>query len=62
MHWKKVTSQKAQSYRSLIKFKAYLLAMRGNVEQAKSLVGRELKGMLPGAYQRLIERLEALDS
>lgn len=57
----KVTSQKAQSYRSLIKFKAYLLAMRGNVEQAKALVGRELKGMLPGAYKRLIERLEALN-
>jgi len=58
----KVTSQKAQSYRSLIKFKACLLAMRGSVEQAKSLVGRELKGMLPGAYQRLIERLETLAS
>lgn len=55
-----VTSQKAQSYRALVKFKAYLLAMRGSVEQAKSLVAKELNGMLPGAYKRLVERLESL--
>ena len=54
----RVTGPNAQSYRTLMKFKAILFAMEGRVEQARSLVKSELSGLIPTALQRLNERIE----
>lgn len=55
-----VTGKNAQSYRSFIKYKALLLAMEGKTTDAKKLVDKELKGLIPSALQRLNERLDSL--
>lgn len=49
----------AQTYRTFIKFKAILLAMDGNGEQAKKLIRKELSGLIPSALQRLNEHIES---
>lgn len=56
----RVTGKHAQSYRTFIKYKAMLLAMDGNANQAKELVQRELGGLIPTALQRLNERIDQL--
>jgi len=52
----------AQTYRTFVRFKATLLAMEGNVSQAKALVNKELKGLIGTSLQRLNERLEYIGS
>lgn len=54
------TSRKAQSFRSVVKYKAMLLAMQGDTYQAKQLIRRELSGMIGTALQRLNERIDHL--
>ncbi|VWC34658.1 toll/interleukin-1 receptor domain-containing protein [Burkholderia lata] len=47
----------AQSYRSLQKFKALLLAMEGNLGEAENILRKDLSGLIPSALQRLRERI-----
>lgn len=54
----RVTGPNAQSYRTLVKSKAILLAMEGQVEKARKLVRLELSGLIPTALERLNERIE----
>lgn len=56
----RVTGRKAQSFRTVVKYKAMLLAMQGDLHQAKQLVRRELSGLIGSALQRLNERLDHL--
>lgn len=56
----RVTSRKAQSFRSVVKYKAMLLAMQGDAYQAKQLIRRELSGLIGTALQRLNERIDHL--
>lgn len=56
----RVTSRKAQSFRSVVKYKAILLAMQGDAHQAKQLIRRELSGLIGTALQRLNERIDHL--
>lgn len=56
----RTTSRKAQTYRTVVKFRAMLLAMDGELPKAKQLVARELKGLIGTALQRLNDRLEHL--
>lgn len=53
-------NRNAQTYRTVMKFKAILLAMSGDLHQAKQLVARELNGLIGTALQRLNERLDNL--
>jgi tetratricopeptide (TPR) repeat protein len=55
----KITGRHAQTYRTLIKYKAILLAMQGDTHQAKQLVKRELSGLIDAALQRLNDRLDS---
>lgn len=50
----------AQTYRTFIKYKAILLAMQGDLHQAKQLVKRELNGLIDSAFQRLNVQLANL--
>ncbi|WP_244744748.1 toll/interleukin-1 receptor domain-containing protein [Paraburkholderia terricola] len=50
----------AQSYRSLQKFKALLAAMEGNLGAAEEILRKDLSGLIPGALQRLRERVTHL--
>lgn len=54
----KITRRNAQSYRTFIRYKAILIAMEGDVHQAKQLVKRELSGLTPNALKRLYEKLD----
>jgi len=56
----KNTRRNAQTFRTVIRFKALLLAMSGDLHQAKQLVARELRGLIGTALQRLNERLDHL--
>lgn len=56
----KIISKNTQSHRTLIKYKAALLALSGDLHQAKQLVNRELRGMFGASLQRLQDRLEYL--
>lgn len=56
----KSAKRNAQTYRTVVKFKAIHLAMSGDLDQAKQLVSRELKGLIGTAFQRLNDRLVAL--
>jgi tetratricopeptide (TPR) repeat protein len=56
----RVTGRKAQSFRTVVKYKAMLLAMQGDAHQAKQLIRRELSGLIGSALQRLIERIDHL--
>lgn len=56
----KRTGRHAQTYRTFVKYKATLLAMSGEVHQAKQLVSRELRGLIGTALQRLNDRLDIL--
>ncbi|MDP9154863.1 MAG: toll/interleukin-1 receptor domain-containing protein [Pseudomonadota bacterium] len=47
----------AQSYRSLQKFKALLAAMEGKPGEAEEILRKDLSGLIPGALQRLRERI-----
>ncbi len=51
------TGKNAQAYRSLVKFKAILLAMDHKPAEARSLVQRELRGLSTSVLDRLIERI-----
>ncbi|RQT84971.1 TIR domain-containing protein [Burkholderia cepacia] len=53
-------SRKTQGYRTFVRYKAILLALQGNLSQAKQLVNKELRGLIPSALERLNERLEYL--
>lgn len=55
-------SRNAQTFRPYIRYKATLLAMSGDLHQAKLLVSKELKGLIGSSQQKLIERLESLAS
>lgn len=55
----KTTGKHAQTYRSVIKFKAILLAMEGHKLEARNLIKRELPGLSNGALARLNERIES---
>jgi hypothetical protein len=57
-----VTGRNAQSFRTFVRFKAIYLAMNGDLQGAKALVAKELKGLIPSSLQRLHERLEQLAS
>lgn len=46
----------AQTYRTFVKYKAMLLAMQGDLHQAKQLVKRELSGLIGTSLQRLNDR------
>lgn len=56
----KNVSRNAQTFRPYIRYKATLLAMTGELHQAKLLVQKELKGLIGSSQQKLIERLESL--
>lgn len=56
----RVTGRKAQSFRTVVKYKAMLLAMQGDAHQAKQLIRRELSGLIGSALQRLNERIDHL--
>ena len=56
----RVTGRNAQSFRTLVKYKAMLLAMQGDGHQAKQLVRRELGGLIGTALKRLNERIDHL--
>ncbi|GAC1632861.1 MAG: toll/interleukin-1 receptor domain-containing protein [Nevskia sp.] len=56
----RTTGPHAQSYRTLVKFRAMLLSMEGRREEARRLVAKELSGLIPSALQRLNERLDSL--
>ena len=56
----RVTGRKAQSFRTVVKYKAMLLAMQGDAYQAKQLIRRELSGLIGTALQRLNERIDDL--
>lgn len=58
----KNVSRNAQTFRPYIRYKATLLAMSGELHQAKLLVSKELKGLIGSSQQKLIERLESLAS
>jgi tetratricopeptide (TPR) repeat protein len=51
------TGPNAQSFRTFIKFKAFLLAIDGKPQEAQDLIDKELSGMIPTALQRLKERI-----
>lgn len=51
-------SRKAQSYRSFLRFKAYLYALDGDAPSAKKLVQKELKGLGETAVSRLINKID----
>lgn len=57
-----ITGRNAQSYRTFIRFKALYLAMDGQLEVAKTLIQKELKGLIPTSLQRLKEKLDQLAS
>lgn len=50
----------SQTYRTIVRYRAMLMAMDGDLAQAKSLIGKELKGLISSSYQRLIDRLDYL--
>jgi hypothetical protein len=56
----KLIGRNTQSHRTLIKYKATLLALNGDLHQARQLVNRELKGLFGASLQRLQDRLEYL--
>lgn len=56
----RITGRKAQSFRTVVKYKAMLLAMQGDAHQAKQLIRRELSGLIGTALQRLNERIDHL--
>lgn len=53
----KTTSRNAQTYRSFVRYKAMLLAMDGELHQAKQLVQRELRGLIGSSLARLNDKL-----
>jgi tetratricopeptide (TPR) repeat protein len=55
-----LVGKNAQSYRSLVKYKAMLFAMEGHADDAKDLVRKELSGLIPSALNRLQERISHL--
>lgn len=55
----KITGKNAQTYRSVVKFKAILLAMEGKASDAHGLIKRELGGLSSSAVQRLRERIDS---
>jgi lipopolysaccharide biosynthesis regulator YciM len=50
----------SQTYRTIIRYKAMLMAMDGQLAQAKNLIEKELRGLINSSYRRLIDRLEYL--
>jgi tetratricopeptide (TPR) repeat protein len=52
------TGPNAQSYRTVIKYKAMLFAMEGRASDARRLIRKELPGLTPSAMQRLLEKIE----
>ncbi|MGE6776792.1 TIR domain-containing protein [Vreelandella titanicae] len=55
-------SRKAQSYRSFLKFKAYLYALEGDISSAKRLIENDLKGLGVQAVKRFLNKVEELSS
>lgn len=56
----KLVNRKSSAYRTVIRYKAMLLAMEGDLPQAKQLVDKELKGMIKTGLDRLNDRLNSL--
>lgn len=56
----KLINRKSSAHRTLVRYKAMLLAMEGNLDQAKQLVNTELKGMIKTGLDRLNEKLSFL--
>ena len=54
----RATGKHAQTYRSVVKFKALLLAMEGRTQEAHNLINRELSGLPSSARARLNDRIE----
>ncbi len=54
----RATGKHAQTYRSVVKFKALLLAMEGRTQEAHNLINRELSGLPSSARTRLNDRIE----
>lgn len=55
-----LVSKSAQTYRSFIRFKATLLALTNNMQEALSLIDSELKGLNPISINRFKEKLKQL--
>lgn len=53
-------SRKAQSYRSFLRFKAYLFALDGDPSSAKRIIERDLKGLGEKAVSRLTHKVDEL--
>ncbi|NOG30976.1 hypothetical protein HLB35_02930 [Halomonas sp. TBZ9] len=53
-------SRKAQSYRSFLRFKAYLLALDGDPSSAKRIIEKDLKGLGEKAVNRLTHKVDEL--
>jgi Tfp pilus assembly protein PilF len=56
----RVTGPNAQTYRTVVKYKAMLLAMDGKLDLAEKLIRDELTGLIPSTLQRLNERIRQL--
>lgn len=50
----------SQTYRTIIRYRAMLMAMDGQLAPAKSLIEKELKGLIKSSYKRLVDRLDYL--
>ncbi|RTM78896.1 toll/interleukin-1 receptor domain-containing protein [Enterobacter quasiroggenkampii] len=50
----------SQTYRTIVRYRAMLMAMDGQLAPAKNLIEKELKGLINSSYKRLMDRLEYL--
>jgi len=50
----------SQTFRTITRYRAMLMAMDGQLAPAKTLIEKELKGLINTSYKRLMDRLEYL--